>query len=194
MRSPQHNQLPQTSPKTTLQPTIKQKKQKYNQFFTELLQKNQSLVQITDQQCQRTYEYPQLNVEKLRSNSSFRQFSSRDSNTNSNNSKIVNPIDVIKLKDILNANGKSQKDIQIDPQISLRISPKYNNNHLADLLSVNNKQCSQRKIKKPFIMTEFINQYQVQEKILQSSNQRIEECQKENKNLDIETPRFYGMM
>ncbi|CAD8181449.1 unnamed protein product [Paramecium octaurelia] len=193
MKNQQHPQPPQISPKTAFQPTIHQKKQQFNQFFTELLQKNQSLVQIFEQQSQRTYEYPQVNVEKLRSNSSFRQFTTRDSNSNSNNSKNVNPIDVIKLKDILNANGKPKKEIKIDPQLSQKASPKYNATHLTDLLSVNNQQLQQKLTAKPSPKIQLYNQCQVQEKNLQLTNKLIRELQKENKNLDIETPRFYGM-
>ncbi|CAD8094153.1 unnamed protein product [Paramecium sonneborni] len=191
MRNQQLTNTTQISPKTNIQSTTNHNKQQYNQYFTELLQKNQSLVQIFEQSTQRTYDYPQVNLQKLRSTSSFRQINTKDSNTNQ--SKILNPIDVLKLKDILHTNNKPKKQIKINPQISQRTSPKCNTLHLNNLLTVNNQLLYLNNTKKISPKIKSINQYQVQENNLQFTNQLIKEFKKENFNLDIETPRFYGM-
>ncbi|CAD8059064.1 unnamed protein product [Paramecium sonneborni] len=136
-------------------------KNKHNQIcqIGDQLQKNQSLAQFHDQlQSQRSQQ--QGKQDNLKANSSFRSLKLQDLNM------AQNPIDVIKLKDILDS---TQKEIlNKNKQQKSITNQKQNFNEVFE-----EKQKDEKKFNLP----------------IQNCNQKL----KENINLDFETPRFFGM-
>ncbi|CAD8144118.1 unnamed protein product [Paramecium pentaurelia] len=145
-------------------------KNKHNQLpqLSEQLQKNQSLAQFQEQQqSQRSQE--QGKQDKLRPNSSFRSLKFQDLNMPHN------PIDVIKLKDILDGNRKEMKVKQDQSQVQHK--------------NQQEKSFTSHKHPQDEVLTE-------QQKVEKKFNLAIKDYKqnfKENVNLDLETPRFFGM-
>ncbi|CAK58642.1 unnamed protein product (macronuclear) [Paramecium tetraurelia] len=156
------------SPKMAMYMNAMKNKHNQHPLLSEQLQKNQSLAQFHEQQqSQRSQE--QGKQDNLRANSSFRSLKFQDLNVTHN------PIDVIKLKDILDGNRKEIKVKQQQSQVQ------HKNQQQKSFTS--QKHCQD----------EVFAEQQKGEKKL---NLPIQDCKqkfKENVNLDLETPRFFGM-